>query len=139
MKSPLLLAWLILTFLAPPIRAQSPDVRSTSIRLDQHTLGIRQTPRLDPDKNLDLPKISLIPATPGKEVRSNATSHSMAHDVLIGAGIGGVLGGTGGGILYANTKQPSEFDLGPGFHVVLGAVGGAILGALMGAYVHSQR
>jgi hypothetical protein len=63
----------------------------------------------------------------------------MARDALIGAGIGGVLGGTAGGILYANTKQPSEFDLGPGFNVALGALGGAIVGALMGAYVHAQR
>jgi hypothetical protein len=63
----------------------------------------------------------------------------MGHDILIGAGIAAVLGGTTGGILYANTKQPTEFDLGPGFHVALGAVGGAIVGALMGAYVHSQR
>jgi hypothetical protein len=138
MKSQLILAGVMLTFVGSPTRAQSPDLRSTSIRLDQHALGIRQIPRPDPDQNPTSTRITLIPAPIGKEVRSNAATHSMGHDVLIGAGIGGFLGGTGAGIYYANRKH-ALYELGLGFDLALGAVGGAIVGALLGAYVHTQR
>jgi hypothetical protein len=138
MKTPLLLAGLMAILLASPTSAQPPGSRSTSIRLDQQALGIRQIPRLDPDQNPTLPSITLIPTAMGKEVRSNAAKHSMRRDVLIGAGIGAILGGTGAGIYYANRKH-ALYELGLGFDVTLGAVGGAIVGALLGAYVHTQR